>query len=127
MHRLSMVQALSLWSDFEDALRREAAYGADVAEIYVYRLMARDPQIESYRAAKNPSALGRSEYREAVEHANESFYNLLAHFAETRNAAVEIAVFVGGTWTWKDLGLWLREHGEDHRWHVRIRPRAATK
>jgi len=40
---MSMVQALSVWMELEDALHGENGYGGDTAEIYIYRFMAYRP------------------------------------------------------------------------------------
>jgi hypothetical protein len=129
MHRLSMVQALSLWSGLEDALNRRANYGGDVAEIYVYKCMVRAPMAEKYldSASKTGSGMGRSEAIKYIQEANASFHNLLVHFAEERDARIEIEVYEGGSWTFKELGAWFATWEEGHRWHVRVRPRNPPK
>ena len=43
MHRLSIVQLLSIWSDLEAAYHRHNGFGTDTAEIYLYRLMPWSP------------------------------------------------------------------------------------
>jgi len=72
---------------------------------------------------KNPkSAPGimAEEGRKAIREANESFHNLLVHFAQEREALVEIEQ---DSDVWVELGDWLKTWDQAHRWHVRIRPR----
>jgi hypothetical protein len=127
MHRLSIVQALSLWQSLEDAYRKEHNYGGDVAEIYVYRLMPRCPLAEAYVGGGQkapPSTLTGEEGRKAIRDANESFHNLLAHFAKERNAIIEVEEYKDGKWVFSEFGEFLKTFNEGHRWHVRVRPRA---
>ena len=118
MHRLSMVQALSLWRSLDDAYYGHG-YDGHVAEIYVYRLKPSSPGSERNRN----SASARAECLEA----NESLHNLLAHFAKERDAKIEIESYEGGSWTYVEMGDWLKTWGEDHRFHVRVRPRQQPK
>lgn len=129
MHRLSIVQALSLWKSLEDALAGKANYGGKVAEIYVYRCMVRSPMAEKYldSNSKTGSGMGRSEAIKYIREANESFHNLLVHFAEERDARIEIEVYEGGSWVFKELGAWFKAWEEGHRWHVRVLPRDLPK
>lgn len=116
-----MVQALSLWTDFERTLRGEHNYGGEVAEVYVYRLMSRSPMAEEFlKKPRTAPRLMAEEGRKAIRDANESFHNLLAHFAQEREALVEVE-HDGGAWV--ELGDWLKTWNQAHRWHVRIRPR----
>lgn len=112
MHRLSMVQALSIWSDLEAALRGESGFGGHVTEIYVYRLQPNCP------TASHPSQMGQSARMLEAKQANAAFYSLLQHFAHTREARIDIAQ----PKMERKLGPWLTESTNDHRWHVRVRP-----
>ena len=127
MHRLSIVQALSLWSDLEDAYHGKHGYGGDVAEIYVYRLMPRCPLAETYieggQQAPSSTLTGETG-REAIRDANEAFHNLLAHFAKRREANIEVEEYKDGKWVFSEFGEFLKTFNEGHRWHVRVRPRA---
>jgi hypothetical protein len=107
MIRLSMAQALSLWTDLEAALRGEAAFGGHVAELYVYRCMSMTPR-DMFRDAH------------AVRAANESLHSLLVHFATERNADITI---LEGREKSVELGEWLKTSDNTHRWHVRVEPR----
>lgn len=40
-----MTQALSIWSELEQAYYGDNAYGGDTAEIYAYRLQPADPKM----------------------------------------------------------------------------------
>ncbi len=42
LHRLSMAQVFSVWSDLESAYHGRNDFGGDVAEIYFYRLQPLD-------------------------------------------------------------------------------------
>lgn len=122
MHHLSMAQALTIWSELEDTLRGEHSFGGDVAEIYVYRVMARDPLVEAH--LKEPSLWGPGavDMHEALRQANESFHDLLVLFAKLRAARIEIEVRENESVSFRELGAWLKEHEQAHRWHIRIRP-----
>ncbi|HYX21411.1 MAG TPA: hypothetical protein VFA98_11260 [Thermoanaerobaculia bacterium] len=120
MFHAGIPQALAVWTHLESALRGEHNYGSDVAEIYVYLLEPRSPMAEHQaRGSGDGVAL-----RAAARGANEDFYELLVLFEEMRDAKVEIQM-AGNVRdpTFKKLGPWLREHGEYHRWHVRVTPK----
>lgn len=119
MFRASIPQALAVWSHLESALRGEHNYGSEVAEIYVYLLEPHSPLVEHQAAGAGDGA----ELRAAVRGANEDLYELLMLFCEMRDAEVEIRTFVAGSWMFEKLGPWLKEHGEHHRWHVRVTPK----
>jgi len=96
MHNLSMVQALSLWSDLEAAYYGKHHYGGDVAEIYIVRAMTRDEKLV-----------------DSIMDANQSLYALFTHFIETHDAIIEINK--------RELGEWMKTAAFDHRIHVRVR------
>lgn len=104
MTHLSMAQALSLWSELEQALHGTNGYGSDTAEIYIYRLMRRCPTLE----AGIDSQVAAEEYAQA----NASLYDLLAHFAVERDATITVEG--------RRLGKWLRRARHDHRVHVKV-------
>lgn len=124
MFHAGIPQALAVWTHLESALRGEHRYGSDVAEIYVYLLEPRSPMAEHQaRGSGDGDAL-----RAAARGANEDFYELLVLFEEMRDAKVEIQKYAEGPGalgpsTFVKLGPWLREHGEYHRWHVRVTPK----
>jgi hypothetical protein len=127
-------QALAVWTHLEFALRGEHNYGSDVAEIYVYLLEPRSPMAEHQAATSGDG----DELRAAARGANEDLYELLVLFCEMRDAEVEIQRwsevevqrYVEGerdlmrNTPFVKLGPWLKEYGEYHRWHVRVRPRS---
>jgi hypothetical protein len=120
MHTLSTVQALSIWTDLEQALRGEHAFGGDVAEIYIYRLLP----AEAFRPGGMRVDVVSDKL--VLDAANESFHDLLLHFQTTRHASIDIQVWDGpvrraSNGRFKELGAWLRSHGERHRFHVRVR------
>lgn len=118
---MSMVQALSLWTDLEDALRGTHGFGGNVAEIYVYRFMPDQPLVARYMS--EPRHRWPDFANESVQRANESFYNLLIHFAAERDAIVQVKKDVGGQWMFVPVGEWLKTCGESHRFHVEVTPR----
>jgi len=123
MHNLSMVQALSLWSDLEAAYYGKNGFGGDTAQIYVYRAMQHEPFVA--RLAE----LGRSVHvhtdadipldvrlaREAYDTAHESLHALFVHFATTHRARIEVEG--------RELGEWFKSARFDHRIHVKVTPR----
>jgi hypothetical protein len=130
MYRLSLVQALSLWTDLEATLRAEHSYGGDVAEIYMYRLMARSPSVERYvlgGCVEPASSFIGEEGRTAIREANESLLNLLLHFARERQAHIEIERWDMKSNLFCELGDWLRTANFNHRVHVRIRPQGSAR
>lgn len=98
MHNLSMVQALWIWSELEDARHGTNGYGGDTAEIYLYRLGLR-------LLATDPSP-------KDIETANTSLYNLLDHFSKENVVRVEV--------DGRALGEWVKTTGNKHRVHVRV-------
>jgi hypothetical protein len=132
MHRLSVVQALSLWMLLEDALHGCASYGRDVAEIYVFQLMSSNPRAEKdrrpgehTRRLRATSAIVEAEGMAAYLDASQTLHDLLVHFAEERRAIVEIESWQNGAWAFVRLGAWMKEVEETHRWHVRVRAQGA--
>ena len=119
---LSVAQALSVWSDLEAAFRGEHSYDDHVAEIYAYRLMQHSPVLAHSGAADRPE-------REAIMlHQAESLHELLTLFAFQRHAKISIQIWNGPTSsTFRDLGPWVREHPENHRWHVRVEPEGPNR
>lgn len=105
LHTLSMEQALSLWSELEQAYFKKNGYGGDTAEIYIYRLMPHTPSIGTF---ENLAV-------EAYDCANQAMYELLAMFAEDRDAVIMVAG--------RELGEWLKTARYHHRVHVRVLPR----
>lgn len=112
MHNLSMVQALGIWSELEDARQGLNGYGGDVAELYVYRFMPHDPLVA--RSAEVGAA--GDLVQEAYDQANESMHNLLRHFAKKRRVRIDIE----GPHGWTGVGGWLKAARYTHRVHVRV-------
>lgn len=110
MHNLSMTQALSIWSDLDDAYYGQHGFGGHVAEIYIYRLMARDPIRE---ARLKPGLDPEPEPRADTIRANESLRALLLHFASMREAMVRVDGRLLELWSWP----------ESHRLHIEVRPK----
>jgi hypothetical protein len=133
MHRLSLVQALSLWSDLDDAYYGKACFGSDVAEIYVHRLMPNSPLGDEF-IANGPRTKGgivEQEGMRVLREASDTFRNLLAHFAEERDAIVEIEDRVNDAWEFVDASAYFKsctetDRHQDHRYHVRVQPRSTA-
>lgn len=115
MHRLSMVQALSLWSDLEAAYYGKHGFGSDTAEVYMYRLMDSNPSAEAARRANRTDGIFGAAHAEQVREANKALHNLLEHFAKTREAKVEI--------DGRELGEWLKTAMFEHRVHIKVTAR----
>ena len=103
MHRLSIDQVLSLWRYLEDAYHGEGSVGGDVAEIAVYRFMPCNPNAALYLSGKTGGFI-ESEGRAVVQQANESFFHLLMHFSQERDATVEVQVWDGASWRFTKIG-----------------------
>ena len=101
MKNLSMAQALSIWSELEDARHGAHGFGSDTAEIYLYRLNG-----------------GRHLHMDSddIEASNTSLYNLLDHFSKERDVRIEV--------DGRALGEWVKTTGNRHRVHVRVVPAA---
>lgn len=112
MHNLSMMQALSLWSQLERAYYGKNSFGGDTAEVYMYQCMAHEPAVARSNATVDSEGLFGDLVREAYDKANESLHNILQHFAKARNAQIEV--------DGKELGAWLKTARFTHRVHVRV-------
>jgi hypothetical protein len=111
MHRLSLSTALSIWSELDDAYYGKNGFGGHVAEIYVYKFLEPGPH----------DSMPERFQKEAIREANEVFYNLLAHYAKTRDASLQIQI--GNRDQVRKLGPWLRKWPQNHRYHVVVLPR----
>lgn len=80
--------------DLLEALEGKNGFGGDVAEIYVYRLKPLD--------GGSTSAL---------------LYTICRHFERDHKAKIQIQL---GKDEFRDLGDWLVNALNDHRWHVRV-------
>ena len=110
MTNISIRQALSVWSELEQAMRGEHGFGGHTAEVYGYRLSPCSPLLGV------DSRLGREADREAAARAKDSLVGLLDCFREV-HADASIVV--------DDLPLeqWRLEGDKlTHRCHVTICP-----
>lgn len=103
MFSMSVPQALSIWSELEDALRGEHGFGGHVAEIYVYRASMASP----------------SNNVEQTRLANASLRELFELFQIFRNSVIRVAD--------RTLGDWMDESENDWRWHVEVQPKKTKK
>ena len=127
MHRLSVVQAVALWSLLDDAYYGQSHFGGDVAEIYVYTLMAHSPLASECAALGPPIPYLRSLAEQDIREANETFLHLLAHFSIERDANIEVERWNGESWQFSEIGPWVATLGQSHRFHVRVRPREGRR
>jgi hypothetical protein len=128
MHRLSLVQALSLWSDLDDAYYGKSCFGGEVAEIYVHRLMPHSPIAEEFMNSgpRSKGGIIEQEGMRAMREASDTFRNLLAHYAKKRHAIVEIEDRVNDVWEFVDASAYFKsctetDRYQSHRFHVRVR------
>jgi hypothetical protein len=128
MHRLSLVQALSLWSDLDDAYYGKSCFGSEVAEIYVHRLMPHSPIAEEFMNSgpRSKGGIIEQEGMRAMREASDTFRNLLAHYAKERHAIVEIEDRVNDAWEFVDASAYFKsctetDRYQSHRFHVRVR------
>lgn len=112
MHRLSMVQALSVWTHLEAAYHGKNGFGGDTAEIYMYLMQSNNPSAESARRGQGGGTCLKA-LHEQIQETNESLCALLKHFVESRS---DIRIEVDG----KEMGDWVKTAGFDHRVHVRV-------
>ncbi len=105
---ISMMQALDVWTDLVEAAGGLHAYGGDVAEIYLYRLLAHDPLIP-HDERREPRAVAR--YAEA----NEALHALCSAFEKRTGCVVE---FEDG----RPMDALLSNPPQTHRIHLRVAP-----
>jgi hypothetical protein len=112
MHQLSTKQALSIWSELEQAYYDDNSWGGDLAEIYIYRLLPYRPgNYKTIEDALNSPILGgdiKAEYQQA----NQDLYDLLVHFAQQRNVIITVND--------QKLKKWLKSGYFTHRVHVKV-------
>lgn len=114
LHTLSMDQALSLWSELEQAYFGKNGYGGDTAELYLYRFMGACPVATMHPEKMADSGPVGDTVREDYDTANAAMHDLLKLFAERRDAQIEVEG--------SELGAWLRTARYTHRVHVRVIP-----
>lgn len=108
MQNLSMVQALSIWSELEAAYYGKNGFGGDTAEIYAYRLMPMSPSFDH-----------RVEVRDEFNaQATRSLIALVEHFEETHECAVYVVLVDG----YERVRKCLKQEGRsfEHRIHLHV-------
>jgi hypothetical protein len=118
MQNLSLVQALSLWSELERAYYQKHGFGTDTAEIYLYRLMPYEPTVARADWVGGADGMLKERATEAYQQARTSLLALLTHFATTHEADL----WVNG----RAPGPWLIDEPFDHRVAVTVKPRQAN-
>ena len=111
MHTLSLEQALSLWSDLEQAYHKPEKYRT--VEIYMYRLVNGSPSARRVDLMEDPGFMGDL-VRDVYRKANRALYALLNHFCLTRKATIKV--------DGRELGPWLAESLLCHRVKVTVEP-----
>lgn len=111
LHTISMMQALTLWSELERAYHGTNVFGSDTAEVYLYTIMSNPPRIEHLNS---PNTIMGEIALEEVATANEVLYDFLCLFAKNREAKI----LVEG----EELGPWLKDARFSHRVHVQVIP-----
>lgn len=115
MRDISTTQAISLWSELEQAYYDDNKYGGHTAEIYIYRLMPHTPTW-----GRTGAILADQWHKEIAEKANGALLELLLHFATKRNCTVLVD---GG----REPGKWMVESDNRHRWHITVQPRSPAE
>jgi hypothetical protein len=111
MHTLSLEQALSLWSDLEQAYYKPEKYRT--VEIYMYRLVSGSPSANRVDLIEDPGLIGDN-VREVYQKANRALYALLKHFCKTREASIKV--------DGREIGPWVAESLQCHRVQVTVDP-----
>lgn len=114
---ISMAQALDIWSDLCDAYHGKG-WGGDVAEIYMYRVMAENPAAAGAKYGRYAGGIWVAARDTQAANANAAVFDLLSHFASERDCSISVEG--------RDLGEWLASAGFDHRVHVKVTPKERT-
>ena len=111
MHRVSILQAIDVWSDLLEAYHRVNShdeYEGNEVQIYLYRLMPSCPG-ESF--TRNTKWGVEAKLKLAVN-ANSALHGLIEILLER----YEAEVFLDD----KPFGPWLKESLNDWRWQIRV-------
>lgn len=110
LHTLSMEQALSIWSELEQAYYGDNSYGHDTAEIYIHRLLTGAPRNPDHM---DLTGIVGEMTRESYDNANCALHDLLQMFKVSRS---KVKVEIEG----RELGEWLKTARFCHRVHVKV-------
>jgi len=102
---VSTLQALSVWSELEQAYYDNNGYGTDTAEIYAYTLL---PNMPSERLHSASDLLDY--YLDEYLNAGQVLVSLCMLFAEQRQCAVLIDDVPCAEWAAKDFAFQWRVH-----------------
>lgn len=86
MLHISMFQALSVWSELEQAYFGQHRYGGDTAEIYLYRLMEHSPLIGNGYTNSQTREVRRGASRQSAN----ALCQLCRIFEAERHCTIEI-------------------------------------
>jgi len=112
MHTISLEQALSIWSELEQAYHRPETHRT--IELYLYRLVTGSPSAYRVELIESPGPIGDN-VREIYRKANRALYALLKHFCDIREASITVEG--------QELGPWLADSLQCHRVQVTVNPR----
>ena len=87
MLNLGMRDALSIWSELEQAWHRTNGFGTDTAEIYAFRVAKASPSVA---LGDTGSRLGREAQIEYADEVARNLGALLALFVELRECRIEV-------------------------------------
>jgi hypothetical protein len=128
MHRLSIVQALSVWDDLSSAYYNDNSYAGAIAEIYIYKVMPFEPTVAHTTPANRPPPGGPigDLIHEAHLNANATLRNILEHFAISHDA--EVLIELDNPGIFHPLTEW--DHTTvlfEHRVHIKVTPKSSTQ
>lgn len=106
MEHISMLQALTVWSELWQAYYVKNGYGGDTAEIYAYTLQPRCPIMEQPLDSLPEVGI------ELGLQAAKSLYAILCLFREKHDCSIEV--------NGKVLGEWFADTPFVHRCHVKV-------
>lgn len=108
---ISILQALDVWSDLEQAYYGDNKYGGDTAEIYAYRLMQHSPAATIF-----DGEIAERHRSEVALNAASALVELCLLFQRERECEIEIDTVSVPDW-WQARG---RRGKYDHRCHVKV-------
>lgn len=117
MHNLSVTQAVTVWSEFEQALHGTNGFGGNTAEIYAYSVMPHTPTHTAAIESGSNTGLAFNCAEDSWLGAANSLYALLKFFVERHGGEEKIEAIIDGVTPDK----WHNTIGHfNHRAHVTI-------
>jgi hypothetical protein len=112
MLNITMMQALELWTQLENARHGVNSYGGHTAEIYIYTVLPYTPALQDKNQSLEGTGFSAERLREVYDQANESLYQLLTLFSNRHKVPIEVED--------EPLGPWLKTARYVHRVHVHV-------